>query len=85
MPPMLTTLNGKDGVSSQMDRPLGRVPKWPLLKFLAKSVRNSVMSLSMSLLDLSLEWMHHKSLGPSQVVMLWYETRIKEQEVVMLP
>ena len=70
-PPMWTLLNGKDGVSSQMDRPLGRVPKWPLLKFSAKSIRNSMMSLSMGLLDLSLEWMHHRPLGPSQAVMLW--------------
>ena len=69
--PVRTTLSGKDGVSSQMDRPLGKVPKWPLLKFLAKSVRNSVVSLSMGPLELSLGWMHHRLLGPSQAVMLW--------------
>ena len=70
-PLMWTILSGKDGVSSQMDRPIGRVPKWPLLKFVAKFVRNLVMSLSMGPLDLSLRWMHHRPLGPNQVVMLW--------------
>ena len=69
--PVWTTLSGKDGVSSQMDRPLGKVPRWLLLKFLVKSISNSVMSLLMGLLDLPPEWMHHKPLGPSQAVMLW--------------
>ena len=69
--PVWTVLSGKDGVSSQMDRPLGKVPKWPLLRFSAKSIRNSVMNLSMGLLDLFHEWMHHRPLGPSQAVMLW--------------
>ena len=43
--PMWTILSGKDGVSSQMDRPLGKVPKWPLLRFSVRFVRNSRMSL----------------------------------------